>query len=305
MAHDITYFFSYAREDSETVLKLAKELRSVGATLWIDQLDILGGQRWDRAVEEALQSCQGMLAVLSPESVQSTNVMDEVSYALEEGKLVVPILLRPCTIPFRLRRVQYIDFTGNYGAGFDQLLRALSVDSAPQALPELSADGGEPAVPDANAQTAPDDRISEAFNTSSGSPSAALPVTRPAIRPSDDWPATAWLSTVLLWIADVVYSLFTWALLNSTQDDQPSGYMFLVNAVILTAGCIAASLKLLRPEHIAIAAAVLQIGIMVLMLLQGLGDALISVPVNTGIALAFVACGFAHRIRRIKPPVTT
>jgi hypothetical protein len=39
MAHDITYFFSYAREDSETVRKLAKELRSVGATLWIDQPD--------------------------------------------------------------------------------------------------------------------------------------------------------------------------------------------------------------------------------------------------------------------------
>jgi hypothetical protein len=108
---DIQYFFSYARKDSEFVLKLANELRATGVNLWLDQLDIRGGQHWDRAVEGALESCQGMLVVLSPESVASNNVMDEVSYALEEGKLVVPILFRYCAIPFRLRRVQYVDLT--------------------------------------------------------------------------------------------------------------------------------------------------------------------------------------------------
>ena len=95
---DLQYFFSYARNDTEFVLKLAKELRAVGVNLWLDQLDILGGQRWDRAVEEALETCQGMIAVLSPESLASNNVMDEVSYALEERKIIIPILLRPCTI---------------------------------------------------------------------------------------------------------------------------------------------------------------------------------------------------------------
>src|SRR5262249_13947520 len=103
-------------------------------------LDILGGQRWDRAVEEALQTCQGMLAVLSPEALASHNVMDEVSYALEEGKIVIPIFLRPCTIPFRLRRLQYIDFTADYNTGFSQLLRALRIDRPSQprapAVPE-------------------------------------------------------------------------------------------------------------------------------------------------------------------------
>jgi tetratricopeptide (TPR) repeat protein len=125
---ELTYFFSYARDDSEVVLKLATELRAVGARLWLDQLDILAGQRWDRAVEDALVTCQGMIAVLSPASVVSQNVMDEVSYALEEGKLVVPILLRPCAIPFRLRRVQYVDLTANYETGFSHLLRALRLD---------------------------------------------------------------------------------------------------------------------------------------------------------------------------------
>ena len=140
------YFFSYARNDTEFVLKLAKELRAKGGNLWVDQLDILGGQHWDQAVEQALKSCQGMLAVLSPESVGSNNVMDEVSYALEEGKQVVPILLRSCDIPFRLRRVQYIDFTSDYDTGFSQLRKALRLEQPSQPVEPTAPE--EPVVPD-------------------------------------------------------------------------------------------------------------------------------------------------------------
>ena len=90
----LQYFFSYARKDAAFVLRLAQELREVGINLWLDQLDILGGQRWDRAVEEALQTCLGMIAVLSPDALASHNVMDEVSYALDERKIIIPILLQ-------------------------------------------------------------------------------------------------------------------------------------------------------------------------------------------------------------------
>jgi hypothetical protein len=151
---ELTYFVSYAREDSEVVLTLATELRAVGVKLWLDQLDIVAGQRWDRAVEEGLATIQGLIVVLSPAAVASHNVMDEVSYALEEGKPVIPILLRPCAIPFRLRRVQYIDLTASYETGFSHLLRALRIDqpwspvesAAPQEPPvrDVSAPSKEP-----------------------------------------------------------------------------------------------------------------------------------------------------------------
>jgi hypothetical protein len=127
------FFFAYAREDSEFVLRLANDLRQAGVSVWLDQLDVIPGQRWDHAVEEALQRCDGLLAVLSPDSVASQNVMDEVSYALEEGKLMVPLLLRPTSMPFRLRRVQYLDFTPGYDRGLVQLLKAL--DNAQRGRP--------------------------------------------------------------------------------------------------------------------------------------------------------------------------
>ena len=42
-------FFSYSRVDSEFVLKLAKDLRTAGADIWLDQLDISAGKRWPPA----------------------------------------------------------------------------------------------------------------------------------------------------------------------------------------------------------------------------------------------------------------
>lgn len=124
-----TTFFSYARADAEFVLKLATDLRQAGASVWLDQLDIKPGARWDAAIETALHAARHLIVVLSPSSVSSNNVMDEVSYALENGKSVIPVLISDCTIPFRLKRLQYIDFTTGYEPGLARLLAVL--DSRP------------------------------------------------------------------------------------------------------------------------------------------------------------------------------
>ena len=123
-------FFSYAREDATFALKLAKELKAAGLSIWIDQLDISLGQRWDREVEEALAACPRMVVVLSPAGVESNNVMDEVSYALEEGKIVIPVLYKDCKVPFRLRRVQYADFRTEYQVGMNDLIDNLRKTAA-------------------------------------------------------------------------------------------------------------------------------------------------------------------------------
>lgn len=123
------YFFSYSRDDSDFVLKLAEDMRERGLNLWIDQLDIRSGDRWDESVERALKSCSGFLIVLSPHSVASRNVMDEVSFAIDNGKEVLPILHRPCDVPFRISRLQHIDFTRDYDQAFAKLLKAVNVST--------------------------------------------------------------------------------------------------------------------------------------------------------------------------------
>ncbi len=127
-------FISYVRVDSEFALKLANDLKSAGADVWVDQLDVPPGKHWDLAVQEALESCPRMLVVLSPISVESKNVMDEVSFALEEGKEVIPVLYRTCKVPFRLRRLQYVDFSGDYVSGVSRMLDTLGVGTKKMSL---------------------------------------------------------------------------------------------------------------------------------------------------------------------------
>jgi uncharacterized delta-60 repeat protein len=120
-------FFSYSREDSEFALRLAQDLRQQGVNIWLDQLDIGPGQRWDSAVEEALRSAPRQVVILSPAAVSSVNVMDEVAFDLEDRKQIIPVLYRDCQIPLRLRRLQHIDFRTDYDRGLRDLLKALAV----------------------------------------------------------------------------------------------------------------------------------------------------------------------------------
>jgi len=122
-----TAFFSYSREDSEFALRLAGDLKAAGANVWLDQLDIQPGQRWARAVEEALNNSPRVLVILSSASVSSTHVEDEVNFALEEHKTVMPILYRDCKVPFQLRPFQYVDFRTDYAQGLKLLLKTLGV----------------------------------------------------------------------------------------------------------------------------------------------------------------------------------
>jgi TIR domain len=119
-------FVSYAREDSTFALHLAADLKAKGANVWLDQLDIKPGRQWDREVEAALTLCSEMLVILSPTAIDSNNVMDEVAFALEERKTVIPILHRECKLPFRLRRLQYIDVRSDYKQGLQALLSVLA-----------------------------------------------------------------------------------------------------------------------------------------------------------------------------------
>lgn len=122
-------FISYSRTDKEFALKLARELKSAGYFVWLDQLDIPTGARWDDAVEKALREYEIFLIILTPASVSSENVKDEIGYAIDHGKRIMPVLLKECDVPLRLRRFQYVDFTKmEFSEGISsakQLLEAL------------------------------------------------------------------------------------------------------------------------------------------------------------------------------------
>lgn len=139
----MTTFISYSRVHSEFVVRLARDLKAAGYDVWLDQLDIPKGARWDDAIEAAVERSATFMIVLSPESIESQNVKDELSYAIDSGKYILPVVIHPCKIPLRLRRFQYVDFTDKpYKESLADIKRLLSnTQRRMQAAPE------EPAFP--------------------------------------------------------------------------------------------------------------------------------------------------------------
>ena len=117
------FFVSYAREDAQVVLKLVEKLQGAGANLWVDERGLRGGDLWDDVVQEEIDACEGILVFLSPDSVASRHVRNEVAYALDKGKRAVPVLIRECRVPIDLHRLHRIDIVA---AGEDTGLARVS-----------------------------------------------------------------------------------------------------------------------------------------------------------------------------------
>ena len=128
-----TIFFSYARADEAFALQLYNDLVRHGVQAWVDQLHLPPGKSWDREIETILKSAETVLIIMSGEAVSSENVLDEIHYALEAKKHIIPILLKPCEIPYRLKRKQAIDFRKDYADALQRLLTQLRVaNTAPK-----------------------------------------------------------------------------------------------------------------------------------------------------------------------------
>lgn len=135
-------FVSYSRADTDFVLRLCQDLRAAGASIWLDKLDIHPGEEWDEAIERGLSECGRMLIVLSPKSVTSENVLDEIGSALSRKKTIIPVLYQDCEVPYRLNRIQYVDFRNAYDEPLKYLLSAIGdAKQNPQTVPAPIAHG--------------------------------------------------------------------------------------------------------------------------------------------------------------------
>jgi hypothetical protein len=110
---DKSVFISYARKDGAQLAKqLLSDLRQEGFDVWLDTQEIAGGVAWTRQIEEALDSAQVVLALLTSGSYKSEICRAEQLRALRHGKCVIPLLAqRGADIPLHLEAKNYRDFT--------------------------------------------------------------------------------------------------------------------------------------------------------------------------------------------------
>src|SRR3954464_15644557 len=104
-------FICYSRGDQDFARQLVEDLAQYDLEVWMDIHSIPHGSNWDAEVQKGLDSSDMLLVLLSPSSVASQNVADEWSYFIEKNKPIVPLMIEPCEVPFRISRRQCVDFT--------------------------------------------------------------------------------------------------------------------------------------------------------------------------------------------------
>jgi len=134
-------FISYKRREPDRGFthRLADDLRRAGHEVWMDVVGIEGAVDWPAEIQRALDASYAFVLVLSPDSVASDWVRNEMSYALRKMRgRVFPVVFREVEAPLELIRIQHIDFQGDYDAALARLLRDLP--PAPRTGPRLPAD---------------------------------------------------------------------------------------------------------------------------------------------------------------------
>jgi hypothetical protein len=132
-------FLSYARADASSfALQLATDLRAAGANVWIDQQNIDGGENYHDAIGNALDTATHVLFIVSEKSIRSKFVLTEVYYALDEEKVVIPVITYEAKLPFRLRSLQQISFVSDYQVSFNKLLRSLRLAKSASVKPSAT-----------------------------------------------------------------------------------------------------------------------------------------------------------------------
>jgi hypothetical protein len=78
-------FISYVRENKDIVDRLAAALRALGVKVWLDRNDIMTGQWWKDAINEAIQKGAFFIACFSKElnERQETYMHGELRVAID------------------------------------------------------------------------------------------------------------------------------------------------------------------------------------------------------------------------------
>jgi hypothetical protein len=139
-------FISYSHRDSPHAEWLAQWLGAQGARIWIDLWEIGVGDSIVERINEGIAASDYLLALLSPNSVASRWVKEEINAALvttieQRGAKLLPVLLEECSLPPLIATRRYADLSRpeTRHAELGALLAAMGLagaEDAPVLLPD-------------------------------------------------------------------------------------------------------------------------------------------------------------------------
>ncbi|NMF84902.1 toll/interleukin-1 receptor domain-containing protein [Nodosilinea sp. P-1105] len=88
------------------------QLKSFGFSVWVDWEDIPPGSDWKRVILEGIISSNNLVFIISPDSVKSGFLENDVENAARFGKRIIPIYYRFTTEILRVRKFTQLSEKG-------------------------------------------------------------------------------------------------------------------------------------------------------------------------------------------------
>lgn len=104
-------FISYSWQDRSYVLQLAERMHAAGMQPWLFEHDEVPSEYYVPQLMAVIADAQAVIVVLSPYSAVSTAVQQEVLYAIDKRKRIIPLLVADGDGPVRflLRVYNWVD----------------------------------------------------------------------------------------------------------------------------------------------------------------------------------------------------
>jgi WD40 repeat protein len=147
-------FLSYGQKDANKLAtKLRDDLENRGYKVWQDAERIRTGWSWSEEIKDGIKDSQVLVALLSPHAVRRAGMpgnpdnkdsvcLDEIHYAIDQCTIpVVPLMAVTSEPPFRIFRLQWLDFRRwdesdeQYKALFEKLCKAIDLALATKLSP--------------------------------------------------------------------------------------------------------------------------------------------------------------------------
>jgi TIR domain-containing protein len=131
--HQRRLFLCHASEDKAAVRALRDKLAEDGFTAWLDEQDLLPGQKWEEEIPRAIDSATAVMVCLSNRSVTKEGylqkeikmILDKADEKPEGTIFLIPARLEECPVPSRLRGLQWVNLFEM--SGYSKLKQALEV----------------------------------------------------------------------------------------------------------------------------------------------------------------------------------
>ena|GEM_PF-5644307 len=87
-------FISYSRKDKAFVQRLSSALEQKGHQTWVDWHDIEYAEDWWQKIQNGIAGSDNFVSIISPHSVRSKLCFDEVQYADDSNKRIIPVVIQ-------------------------------------------------------------------------------------------------------------------------------------------------------------------------------------------------------------------